>query len=282
MDLSPFLDANPSMKEDFYPAFLKPFEINGKLYGLPADVDLEFIAYNADLLTKLGIRIPQPGWTFDDLLSIASRAANLSSTPSIYGFSDNNDYIFHSLAVPYYDNSAQPPTANFTSDEVTKAFTWMQQLFRKGTVNIITSAGFQDYQNKILNGQVAMWATDGFLTYNSDPLQAEDHPIYESNFPFKVGYAPFPLLTSGASLDTHRGMVGYYISKHTTTAKAQSCLDWIQFLSDRPSIFGGFSPRQSVLPKESVGQDPARFAAVQEEFSNSTPPLAMRIIQISD
>ena len=137
----------------------------------------------------------------------------------------------------------------------------MQQLFRKGTVNIITSAGFQDYQNKILNGQVAMWATNSFLNYNSDPLQAEDHPIYESNFPFKVGYAPFPLLTSGAS----------YISKHTTTAKAKACWDWIQFLSDRPSIFGGFSPRQSVLPKEIVGQDPARFAAVQEEIQQFNP-----------
>ncbi len=244
LDLAPFLDADPAMKADFFPAFLKPFELDGKLYGLPAGVDVEYIAYNADLLTKLGIPLPQPGWTFDDLVAIASQAADQSADPPIYGFGDDNNYIFHSLSVPYYDTSVQPPSAAFTSDEVVQAFTWMQQLFQKGTLNIVASAGagFLDYHNKILNGQVAMWATNGNWNYNPDPWQAEDQPIFEANFPFKVGYVPFPLLASGKSLDNSRGFVGYYISKHTTPAKAQACWDWIQYLSDRPGLFGGIQP----------------------------------------
>ena len=59
-------------------------------------------------------------------------------------------------------------------------------------------------------------------------------------------------------------MVGYYISGHTTQAKAEACWAWISYLSSHPSIFGGYTPRQSVLPKESVGQDPEQFAVVQE------------------
>jgi len=264
LDLTPFLDAIPAMKEDFYPAFLRPFENDGKLYGLPAGVDVHYIAYNADLLARLGIPFPQPGWTVDDLLSIASRAANRSTTPPIYGFGDDNSYIFHTLNVPYYDTSVQPPRATFTSDEVTKAYRWFQQLFQKGTLDIITVAHFRDYHNEISQGQMALWVTNGFWNYNPDPWDWKDHPLYEQNFPFKVGYAPLPMLVSGVPMSMPRSMAGYYISSHTTQAKAQACWDWIRYLSDHPNIFGGFSPRQSVLPKEDVGQDPARFAVIQE------------------
>ena len=85
-----------------------------------------------------------------------------------------------------------------------------------------------------------------------------------NDFPFKVGYVPLPLLASGEPSSMFSTMVGYYISGHTTQAKAEACWAWISYLSGHPSIFGGYSPRQSVLPKESVGQDPERFAVVQE------------------
>ncbi len=271
LDLTPFLDASPALKQDFYPAFLSPFEENGKLYGLPADVVLGYIAYNADLLTKLGIPFPQPGWTFDDLLSIAAQAANLSATPPLYGFGDDNAYIFHSLNVPYIDASVQPPQATFTSDEVTRDFIWMQQLFQKGTVKITNVANIRDYHQEILNGQIAIWSTNGLVQYNTDPRDARDHPIFEQNFPFKVGYAPLPLLASGESLDVSQGLYGYYISSHSTPAKAQACWAWIQYLSGKPSVFGGYTPRQSVLSQEGVGQDPTRFEVVQEAMQQYNP-----------
>ena len=74
------------MLNDFYPQFLKPFEQAGKLYGLPADVGIYTIGYNADLLTQLGIPLPKQGWTVDDLIAIANQAANLSATPPVYGY----------------------------------------------------------------------------------------------------------------------------------------------------------------------------------------------------
>ena len=75
--------------------------------------------------------------------------------------------------------------------------------------------------------------------------------------------------------------VGYFISSHATQAKAAACWAWIQYMSGQPTVFGGYSPRQSVLPKEAVEKDPARFAVIQtaiqeyntDGFSDTLDPL---------
>ena len=82
-------------------------------------------------------------------------------------------------------------------------------------------------------------------------------------------------------MSTPLGVEGYYISSHTTQQKAAACWNWIQYLSGQPSIFGGYAPRQSILPKEDVGQDPARIAVIQaaiqqfnwDGFADSNDPL---------
>jgi ABC-type glycerol-3-phosphate transport system substrate-binding protein len=262
LDLTPFLDADPTMKADFYPAFLLPYQKEGKFYGLPADTYLVYIAYNADLLTKLGVPLPKDGWTVDDLLSIAGQAADPGATPPIYGFG-NGGQIFYTLNVPWYDASVKPPKAAFNTDAMAKALSWMQPLYQNGTLYETIYYKFTAYLDMIVKGQVALWGTSGTTNYNTDPWDAAKHPIFDQNLPFKVGYAPLPLLKSGSAVSTPPAGVGYFISSHASQAKAAACWAWIQYLSGQPSVFGGYSPRQSVLPKEDVGKDPARFAAVQ-------------------
>ncbi len=263
-DLTPLLDADPTLRDDFFPAFFTPFTTNGKLYGLPADVAVEYIAYNADLLTSLGIPLPQSGWTLDDMLSIASQAAKLSANPSVYGFWDDNFNLLYAQHIPYLDTSVQPPRATFTSEAVIKAFTWFQPLLRNGTINLINHAHEDVYDQAISQGQAALWTTNGFHNYNFDPNTANSQPIYEKDFPFKVGFVPFPILASGEPMSMAYQAVGYYISGYSTPAKAHACWSWIQYLSDHPTIFGGYSPRKSLLPQESVGQNTEQFEVVQE------------------
>ncbi len=263
LDLTPLLDADPALRDDFYPAFFTPFEMDGKLYGLPAGVMLEYIAYNANLLTRLGIRLPQAGWTLDDLVSIASQAADLSANPPIYGFWDRGYQVLFAQQIPYLDTSVQPPKATFTSDAVNKAFAWFKPLFQHGTLNLYSFSHVNEYDQTISQGQTALWVTNGFQNFNPDPNTALQNPLYEKDFAFKVGYAPFPLLASGEPMSMAYQMAGYYISGYTTQAKAHACWTWIQYLSSRPGIFGAYSPRKSVLPQESVGQDPEQFKVVQ-------------------
>ncbi len=270
LDLTPFLDADPEMKADFYPAFLLPYQKEGKFLGLPADVFLQYIAYDADLLTKLGISLPKTGWTVDDLLAIAGQAANPGAATPIYGFG-NGGQLFYTLDVPWYDASAHPPKASFNTPAMTSALTWLQGLYQKGTFYAVTNTNYLDYLKAIPQGQVALWITDGQTNYNTDPWDGPRHPMFDQNLSFTVGYAPLPLLSSGAAMSLPFGGSGYYISSQATPAKAQACWAWIQYLSGMPSVFGGYTPRQSVLPQEDVGQDPARLAVVQaaiQEYNN--------------
>ncbi len=265
LDLAPFLENESGLLNDFYPQFVKPFENEGKLYGLPADVGISYIGYNADLLTQLGIPLPKEGWTVDDLISIANQAANLSATPQVYGYFDSQLYLFHAQNIPYYDASVQPPEATFNRDELAGELARLGQLYQNGAVISIKAFDYTHYSD-IAQGRVALWITNGSQNYNVAPGGEVDgkNPIYESDFPFKVGYAPLPLLASGEPSSMFSTVVGYYISSHTTQAKAAACWAWISYLSSRPGIFGGYSPRQSVLPEEGVGQDPAQFTVVQE------------------
>ena len=270
LDLTPFLDADPEMKADFNPAFLLPYQKEGKFYGLPADVFLQYIAYNADLLNKLGIQLPQAGWTVDDLVSIAGRAADPGAAVPIIGFG-NGGQLFYTLGVPWFDASVKPPKATFNTPEMASGLTWLQQLYQKGTFAGIYNSKFTDYLKAITQGQVALWITDGQTNYNTDPWDNAKHPIYDQNLSFTVGYAPLPLLKSGAAMSIPQGGTGYYISSQASQAKVSACWAWIQYLSGMPSIFGGYTPRQSVLSQEDVGQDPARLAVVQaaiQEYNN--------------
>ncbi len=281
LDLSPFLDASPTLRDDFFPVYLTPFQKDGKQYGLPAGVDVYFIAYNADLLTKLGIPFPKTGWTFQDFLTLAAQAANPSAANPVYGFGNDVNWVLRNQGVQFYDASVQPPKAVFNTDAMTKTFTWFQQLIQSKTLYTTNNVEYANFMKAVQNGQVAFWSTDGFRNYNQNPANMNAQPIFDNDLPFKVGYVPFPILASGLPASSDLSMVGYYISAHTAQAKADACWTWIQYLSDHPTVFGGYSPRQSVLPEESVGQDPARFAVVQtaiqqyngEAYTDSSDPL---------
>lgn len=62
---------------DFYPATLSTYQINGKLYSLPAFLQMEGMYYNSEVLSEVGVPAPQSGWTWRDLKELAQRARRL-------------------------------------------------------------------------------------------------------------------------------------------------------------------------------------------------------------
>jgi ABC-type glycerol-3-phosphate transport system substrate-binding protein len=274
LDLTPFVDASPTLMDDFQPAFLAPFQKDGKLYGLPADVNAEFIGYNEDLLTQLGLSFPDSGWTFEDMMALAAQAANPTAATPIYGLAAGNGDLTDAIGLRWYDDTVQPPHALFNTNEAANALAWLDQLYLKGTFlptygsqmpGAPRPANYTEYIPAIANGQVAMWLTDGLTNYNQDLWGASRHPIYDKDLPFKIGYVALPFLASGDRMSYPANSVGYYISSHAKNPEA--CWNWIQFLSSRPVIFGGYSPRKSVLEQEPVVKNPDQFAAVKDALS---------------
>ncbi len=258
LDLTPFLDASPDLKNDFQPAFLAPYQQNGRTYALPSDIDIDFFAYNEDLLSQLGISFPNQGWTFDEMLALAEQVVAASLSQSVYGLAAGNDLLLDATGVRWYDNTTRPPQALFTSSDVANGLAWLEQLYQQRTWlpaygSMLPPerkpANYPGYEQAIADGQVAMWTTDGLRAY-------------DRNLSFKVGYVPLPSLASGAPMSSYTYSQGYYISSRTKYP--QACWEWIRFLSDQPGLFGGYSPRLSILEKGFAEGNQEKLSAVQE------------------
>lgn len=70
MDLGPWLDENPELRDSFYESQLPPFNIGGAQYGLPIGMHSKVFFYNADLFEELGVEVPK---TWDDFLDVLAR-----------------------------------------------------------------------------------------------------------------------------------------------------------------------------------------------------------------
>ena len=60
-------------KKDYYPAAIKPYVINDKVYGLPNDVAVWAIVYNKDIFDQADVPYPKANWTWQDFLRTARK-----------------------------------------------------------------------------------------------------------------------------------------------------------------------------------------------------------------
>jgi ABC-type glycerol-3-phosphate transport system substrate-binding protein len=257
LDLTPFLEANPALEDDFPGTFLEPFKVDGKLYALPADVRVEYIAFNIDLLTERGLPLPELGWRFEDMMDLAIQVADKSAPEPVFGLAASKDWLLQAREVQWYDSSVQPPYALLNTPELSAALEWLNQLYVEGVFLPAYGASLPEerkpkdyppYEQAKSKGQVALWVT------------SHDEE-FEETVDFEIGYISLPVMLSGASISYPLMIMGYYISRFSDQPEA--CWEWIKFLSDHQSVFGGYSPRMSVLEGRFTGEDNGRFEAVQ-------------------
>lgn len=140
---------DPSIK-DFFADALSGSKFNGKLYGLPFEVNpgnLNAVVYNQDILDKKGVTPPTDDWTLDEF---AQMAAKLTDKPSkIFG----TDLLYGS----YYD---------------------LGTLARSYGGDILSADGKSFTLNTDPNAvKAAQFATDIFGKYHASPSQAESQGI---------------------------------------------------------------------------------------------------------
>lgn len=63
-DLTPWFDANPDVKNKFFPSSFGAATVNGKIYALPNQYVAPIVLfYNKELFEKAGVQLPRPGTT---------------------------------------------------------------------------------------------------------------------------------------------------------------------------------------------------------------------------
>ncbi len=129
--------ADKSFIDKFYPFLLKPFEKNGKLYGIPKDWSMLVLFYNKKLFEQAGITKPPQTW--DELEQDAKIITEKTGVPglAIYlgGF---NRYVpvavSNGATRPWFEKASD--ASWFDSPVVKETLTWYINLYRIGHVEM--------------------------------------------------------------------------------------------------------------------------------------------------
>lgn len=81
-DLTEVLAANPDWADSIIAAQIEPFTMDGKVYGLPWQMDGKAIFYNKPVFESLGLTEPA---TFGDLLALCGTLKEAGHTPLLFG-----------------------------------------------------------------------------------------------------------------------------------------------------------------------------------------------------
>lgn len=92
LDLNPLLKGDPSFDPgDFWPGALEACQgADGRIYGLPVDIDLTGIYYRKEAFDQAGLPYPQPGWTWEDFQKAAHALSGVEDGRPFYGFADDS------------------------------------------------------------------------------------------------------------------------------------------------------------------------------------------------
>ena len=243
LNLEPLLESDPSFSlDDFYPAFLDRFRIEGALHGLPSEANLEVLWYNRALFDAAGAAYPQPGWTPEQFLETAIALTTGEGQKKQYGFLPlmgeewTFNYFAAQMGADEFDSATYPPRPLFDSPDMIRAVRWYTDLtLRHGVMPKLSPNAYDDRGGwavyaLILNGRAAMWTgmTSSRGSYGYDPEN------------FRV--SPLPLGPAGVYHPPY--MNGYYISAGAQHPEA--CWEWIKFLTGQAYLFTGAPTRRSV------------------------------------
>lgn len=75
LDVTPYVERLGAQEylDRIYPALLDFHRIDGRLYGLPHNLNTEVLYYNRALFEREGLDYPDESWTWDDMLAAAKR-----------------------------------------------------------------------------------------------------------------------------------------------------------------------------------------------------------------
>ena len=127
---------DPGMS-DFFSDAVKGATFQGKLYGLPFEVNpgnLNAIVYNQDILDKKGVTPPTDDWTLDDFAQMAVKlndpAAKVYGTDMLVGSYYDMDTFARSLGGEVLSSDGKNFTLN-TDPNAVKAAQWATDLYVK-------------------------------------------------------------------------------------------------------------------------------------------------------
>jgi len=270
LDLQPLFDADASFPISDYPAtLLGPYQRNGGLYGIPYAATLRTLNYNRTALEAAGIAAPTAQWKPDDFLAAAQALTKGDGDKKQFGYvpigGPQQDMFFFvgQFGGQLVTGSGKDTRPNFTDPKVIEALQWYLDLSAVHKVmpplKFIYSrddTNFEDHSYEyVQNGRAGLWFDQGYGMFGGGPIASSSSlkgggpggpgGPGGSQPPFDVGIAPLPIGAGGL-----RGGDFYLRGLHISaeTQQAQSCWEWLKFLSaDVANLQGSIPARTSIM-----------------------------------
>jgi multiple sugar transport system substrate-binding protein len=251
VNLDPFIENDESFGlNDFYPGATQLFINNGKIWAIPAGMDVMVLFYNQDYFDLYNAPYPQIGWTWSDFLAIAQAATDPEAGNFAYGplsYTADQDYVDLVLFIylhggRLFDDLQNPTTTTFDDPLTIEAVQWYADLIYEHNVAPTPSqlnklggtrlAIFRGIQAERFGMWVSVFSARGGAFYWPD------------EWPFNWGMVPMP---QDAQSISQAWASGYGISSQTD--KPEAAWRWVNFLS-RQMPDREMPTRRSILESE--------------------------------
>ncbi|WP_322920817.1 ABC transporter substrate-binding protein [Nocardioides renjunii] len=194
---------------------------DGKVYGVPGEMETIGIFYNKDALADLGLSEPQ---SLEDLEAASEAIAEAGTIPMAVG--DKEGWEGGHLLSMALSSTAGPETAeavitgeeSWDSPEVAQAFELWRDYNEQGFLpESPTSVDYDTSISMFYSGEAAMIPTGSWLVGEID-----------DNVDFEVGFIPFPA-PDGPGVFTGGLGSGPYVS--AGTSKTEAAVEFVDFLA---------------------------------------------------
>ena len=276
LSMAPFIEQDSSFDpSDFYPGTVELLTRDGKMWAVPAGVDLIVLYYSKDLFDAPGVPYPEPGWTWDNFLNAALALRDPGA--EVFGYGPMNEFIESMIFIYQHggrilDDMQSPTRWTFDDPLTIEALEWYAALVHEHNVAPTQEQLYtlgSSIESGVYLGQVAMWT--GWLSERGGGIgDVEDR--WPGAWKMRWGLISLP---RDAQAGTLAWVLGYAISAEA--AHPEACWQWIAFLSQQSQAsFGMVPPRKSIAEsaayEQLVGADAATVARQSMESAMLISP----------
>jgi multiple sugar transport system substrate-binding protein len=197
-------------REDYYPAALKAFTREGKVYGVPSFISAMNVFYRTDVFKEAGLQAPR---TWEELLEAATK---LAENPTglhgqEYGFTVPAGknmlgcyFIYAFMRANGADIFDEKGNVNFNSPETVETIEFLKKLYSQASPRASTGYSWGDVKESYWSGRAAMIPYYGGVS--------ADMPKYAPELVKKTGIVSIP---PRKGRGTHAFIYAWVIPKYT-------------------------------------------------------------------
>ncbi|MDI6814193.1 MAG: sugar ABC transporter substrate-binding protein [Desulfitobacteriaceae bacterium] len=269
MDLTPFIGSDPDYNlSDFFPCGLDAFRENGKLYGIPVDMNPCIMYYNKKIFDEAGEPYPDGTWDTTKLLQVArklTKDTNGDGRIDQCGFAYDS-YLYWLLRAGIDLTDANHTRVTFNTPKAADVLQFLVDLRLK--YGVTPSLSFQQMGNSyelFSTGRIAMF--EGIPAYCSHLLRNK-----------RLDWDIAPVVQLGKKPVVNLPITGYSISSQTKHPR--EAWQFVRFITS-PAAYrymriktGNIPPRRSVCEDPKVfGPPPGNIKLIVDilKYAQSTP-----------